>query len=311
MRVICWALVPICWLAWVRFFLLQQPGPLLHGLDTFAGDKQMARSFLAAGMPMATFELLDDPVQENCLSMHGQQYFLQRLVQVSFQEGGICWMGPPCSWWVWLSRSVHQRSHESPQGNTQHPTVAFHNSLAEFVANAIRTCAALGVFFVLEQPLSSVMPHFAAVRAALAEVGAKRVSIPLWKFGAQSEKFLQLWGTAPWLQQLTEIARRIGETAHCGAQPGGAHYSTQPGMVHVPKPPETLVRRGGEGQVTGRPEVLSRSASYPACFCDVVAFLHKSYLHRQAAMVVAQAVGRQGRTQQWQWFLDALLPFLC
>ena len=70
-------------------FILQPQTPRLSGLDSFAGQKQMARSFLEVGMAMATYEWLDDAVLENCLSLQGQQNFLQKLVQVSLDEWGL------------------------------------------------------------------------------------------------------------------------------------------------------------------------------------------------------------------------------
>jgi hypothetical protein len=201
-----WEFVPSRWHDWVALFLLEftlQPQtPRLSGLDSFAGQKQMASSFLEVGMAMATYEVDDDPVLENCLSLHGQQNFLQKLVQVSLEKDGLCWLGPPCSWWIWISSSVHQRTRDRPEGRVSHPTVAFHNSIAQFVADAIMTCIALHVHFVLEQPLRSVLPEFEVVRRALATAQATAIVIPLWKFGASTHKPLKLWGTAPWLTQL-------------------------------------------------------------------------------------------------------------
>ena len=310
-----WEFVPPHWCFWVELFLaefiLQPQTPRLSGLDSFAGQKQMARSFLEVGMAMATYEWLDDAVLENCLSLHGQQNFLQKLVQVSLEKDGLCWMGPPCSWWTWISSSVHQRTKSRPQGHVGHPTVAFHNSIAQFVADAIMTCIALGVHFVLEQPLTSVLPDFEAVRTALTEAQAKAIVVPLWKFGASSHKPLKLWGTAPWLTQLSNVATKILATPTSSSQL--ANDQSRPGQIHIPKPTSTLAIVGENGQVTGIRGDMAASSSYPACFCDVVAFLHKEHLKslpRRAAMLVVSTLGRQHPELRQQWFVEGLLVFL-
>lgn len=308
-----WEFVPARWRVWVTLFLsefYQQPQtPRLRGLDSFAGHKQMARSFLEFEMAMATYEAEDDPVLENCLSLHGQQNFVQKLVQVSLEEDGLCWLGPPCSWWVWVSSSVHQRTKARPCGQVGHPTVAFHNSVAQFVADAIMTCIALRIYFVLEQPLSSLFPEFEAVRAALAEAQATAIAIPLWKFGGFSHKPLKLWGTAPWLTELSNIADKILATSTSSSQLAD-DQSTQ-GHIHIPKPTATLCTVGIHGQVTGRKADMSASSSYPVCFCNVVAFLHKAHLARRAAIAVASVLGRQRPELRQRWFVEALFIFLC
>jgi hypothetical protein len=288
-----WAqLLPLHWYEWVAFFLSAlQPRsvPAIRGIDGFAGQKEIAKAFLDAKLPMVPFEMMDDPVTENCLSLEGQQYFLQTLVRTSLTPYGFCWLGPPCSWWVWVSRSVHQRSMTNPLGNTTHPSVGFHNVLAEFVANVIWTCAALGIFYVLEQPLSSILVHHPQVKAALQGTQARCIRIPLYKFGAATRKPLQLWGTAPWLTEL----RRIADS------------------IHVPVPGTALCTVGNQGQVTGKKQDMTASAAYPVCFCKVVAFLHKSFLASKAAE--AESVHMFVRSQpklQHQWFTEALLAFL-
>lgn len=311
-----WEFVPSHWCFWVELFLaefiLQPQTPRLSGLDSFAGQKQMARSFLEIGMAMATYEVLDDAVLENCLSLHGQQNFLQKLVQVSLEKDGLCWMGPPCSWWTWISRSAHQRTKERPQGHVAHPTVAFHNAIAQFVADAIMTCIALGVHFVLEQPLTSVLPDFEAVRTALTEAHAKSIVIPLWKFGASSHKPLKLWGTAPWLTQLSNVADKISATQASSSQL--ANDQSRPGQIHIPRPTCTLALVGENGQVNGIRADMAASSSYPACFCDVVAFLHNTHLKslasRKAAMVLVSILGRQHPELRKRWFVEGLLVFL-
>jgi hypothetical protein len=176
----------------------------------------------------------------------------------------------------------------------------------------IMTCIALGVHFVLEQPLTSVLPDFEAVRTALTEAQAKSIVIPLWKFGASSHKPLILWGTAPWLTQLSNVAEKISATQASSSQL--ANDQSRPGQIHVPGPTCTLAIVGENGQVTGIRADMAASSSYPACFCDVVAFLHNAHLKslasKRAAMEVVSILGRRHPELRKQWFVEGLLVFL-
>ena len=290
-------LLPEQWIDTVHFFLgkkKQYAKSHIAGIDGFAGSKLMANSFLKVSLPLIPFEVMDDPVAENCLSLEGQQYFVQTLVRASLKPYGICWLGPPCSWWVWVSRSVHQQSIDNPLGNVTHPKVEFHNALADFVANVIWTCAALGVYFVLEQPVGSLFVQHPRVKAALRDVHSVRIKIHLYKFGATSQKPLQLWGTAPWLIDLEQIANHI----------------------NAPVPRGVLYTIGHNGQVTGKKEAMAKSTAYPEAFCDVVAFLHQSFLSIKAneAKATKQIVHMfvlQSRPQlQHLWFEDSLIELL-
>jgi hypothetical protein len=91
-------LLPPCWKPFVMVIIglaIKGRWPRICGMDTFAGQKHLATAFMDRAMPMTTFEQLDDPVYEDCLSLQGAQYFLQNLVRVD--EGGlVSWHRPNC-----------------------------------------------------------------------------------------------------------------------------------------------------------------------------------------------------------------------
>lgn len=122
------------------------------------------------------------------------------------------------------------------------------------------TCSALGVFYVVEQPLSSMLQFYPAINAALRATGARSISLLLYKFGATTQKPLKLWGTAPWLPCLGEIAKGI----------------------NAPQPTATLATTA-MGRVTGKKGALVESASYPHAFCQIVAYLQKEFLFKAAS----------------------------
>ena len=307
-----WQAVPSRWRPILVLLLTQLMSgpydvPRLTGLDAFAGQKQMARSFLDVGLAMTTFEMNDDIVLEDCLSVFGMQNFLQKLAHVSLKPGGFCWLGPPCGWWIWMSSSAHRRTSECPQGDTMNAQVVYHNTVAEFVADVILTCAALGIAFVLEQPLASRLPLYPAVCNALRVTNARRIQVSLWKFGCSSAKPLQLWGTAPWLQQLERLGKNICKLP-VGATPGKGSTMTE--FAFVPGPSSHLTTSDNGGSVTGRKEEMSESASYPACFCDVVAFMHKSHLMKLFVEQVVRILATRCPDLANMWFKVQLMQWL-
>ena len=199
----------------------------------------------------------------------------------TLQSGVKVWLGPPCSWWVFLSSSVHGRSNAHPEGDTSHPWVRHHNLIAEFVASVIMTCTALGICYVLEQPISSTFHWYKAVKEALRITGAHAISIPLYKFGAPTTKFLHLFGTAPWLGRLKCIADNIT----------------------TPRPCHTLCTIDTHGRTTGKKRELLDSAAYPHAFCQVVAMLHQSHMRQRFEIthhisLVCSSSRRQGPIEQ-------------
>ena len=217
--------------------------------DIFSGTGNMAAAFGAFGMLSSTFEKQNDPEGQDVTTDKGMGILLYMIARV--EPGGIVWLGPPCSSWVWLSRSTTKRSASKVEGDTTVPSVAEANAIANIVADIMRVCHALGVFYVVEQPRTSLLFDYSPMRSALDETTALHVALNLGQAGATSQKPLTLWGTAPWLRSLAGTIRR------------------RP-MLSTTRP--LTDRRGGT--VNGRKAALSASASYPRTFCCIVARLH-------------------------------------
>jgi hypothetical protein len=104
-----------------------------------------------------------------------------------------------------------------------------------------------GVYYVVEQPVSSVLPSMPCMVAALQATNARRVVVHLGGFGASSMKTVVLLGTAPWLETLAAMSSRLWSSADRKRLRPLA-CTTSSGVT------------GGEG--------LSGSAAYPRFFCD-------------------------------------------
>ncbi len=163
------------------------------------------------------------------------------------------WLAPPCSSWIWLSRKTTKRCAENVEGDTTVASVAEANDMARLLADVCRSCHALRVHYVIEQPQTSLLFIHPALATALQETRAERVAVNLGQCGASSQKPLALWGTAPWLQRLAGVVRRRSMVSH----------------------PRRLTERRG-AHVNGKKSDLGASAAYPRVFCCIVARLHAS-----------------------------------
>lgn len=72
--------------------------------------------------------------------------------------GALLFAGPPCSYFVFMSSSIHKRSRLGPRGDESHCGVRLGNLLTENLAVAVRALLQIrDVKVVIEQPVSSAM----------------------------------------------------------------------------------------------------------------------------------------------------------
>ena len=130
------------------------------------------------------------------------------------------------------------------------------NLIAETLSKVLQLLHELGVYYIIEQPASSLFyshPDIAELLAAHGDA-VTRVRFKMQVFGAKSPKPTLLVGTAPFL--------------HVMLQEGGPprEFTRRP-------PPEVvrLARVSANGRVTGNRALLQESAAYPPLFCAYVA----------------------------------------
>lgn len=245
------------WAVPLAFFTaIANPSATLGAVSAFDGCGSLSRALNEHGIASLGYDITNDEIYENCLTLEGVQFFLMMLVRVAV--GGVVWLGPPCCSWIWLTRSKSKRTRSQPEGNVHDPWVRQHNCIADFVAKVILVCHERGIYFIIEQPLSSVLFHYAPIAEAIAIAGGRSVSVRLGDFGAETTKPLRLVGTAPWLDGLPAVGEKLRSTS---------------GRV----PMQTLAVRQNHA-VTGKRDVLQESSAYPTCFAVHVARLHQEFL---------------------------------
>lgn len=145
--------------------------------------------------------------------------------------------------------------------------------MAEVVTHLIYALFGLGIYFLTEQPLNSLLYHWPSVEAALAFVGAKRLCLRLSDFGGSYAKPTELIGTAPWLMTLKRMAE----------------------FMVVPN--SELVRTltyDVENGVTGHKDELKASPEWPVEFCKCIARLHVKFMNSGPASLASFETVRQG-----------------
>ena len=179
--------------------------PALHGIDSFSGKMNMAHAMLNAGWNPGTFEHTRDPIYETCLSVQGQTSYLMMLLRSV--PGSLNVMGPPCKFWLpFLTASVHKRSHDNPYGDISSEWVVQGNSIGGFVAKVVRMSGALGLCYLIEQPLNSWLHKFPPVVKAYAMTHGSRAYVRMGNFGHNAAKPSELYGNVPWLLQLQALS---------------------------------------------------------------------------------------------------------
>lgn len=227
--------------------------------SVFDGSGNLSAAFCGQ---CASYDILQDGTAQDVLHPLGLRHYLHILAYTS--KYGLHWFAPPCCSWVFLTRVKSCRSRSAPQGATSDPWVVTHNAIATWVANAIFTAAATDIYFVIENPRGSLIFEFEPLKTALAQLGAKSVTVNLGDWGAPSLKPITLFGTAPWLQQLLVLSerRKSAEAWSSSSAPKRQKLATNI-----------------NGRVTGNRDRLVASAAYPPEFCHEVAKLHIAHMN--------------------------------
>mmetsp|Transcript_155014 Transcript_155014/g.269612 ORF Transcript_155014/g.269612 Transcript_155014/m.269612 type:complete len:298 (-) Transcript_155014:52-945(-) len=251
---------PPSWIVFWAALAINTNTPCLDVIDAFSGPcANLAHACYEQGLNAMPFDRLRHALYENCLTMEGQQYFLTMLGRMP--RGSLCFLGPPCNSWITSSQSFYKRSKTRIAGDQTKPEVLQWNQVADFVGKVLECCIALGIYFVVEQPVSSLLFEWPPIATALLHGHARRISFSLAKFGAASLKPLQLYSNVPWLYTLEAIA----------------------GATSIPSSLVSLASSSAGGSWTGNKSAMAESATYPPTFCTVIAKLQHSLKQEEAS----------------------------
>ncbi|CAL1128416.1 unnamed protein product, partial [Cladocopium goreaui] len=171
-----------------------------HFLEVFAGDHMLHSGVQLEGLQSRALDV-------NYTRKMDLATAFGFILAVNFvrhvRQQGCAWFALPCSSWVFLSQGSTKRHFLRPQGWNCFKSTAEGNRLARRLAYLLELCHKLKIFYIIEQPESSLLFRYKPFWRLLKKHGAHRVKCSLGAFNALTVKPVVFWGTAPFLKKLS------------------------------------------------------------------------------------------------------------
>jgi hypothetical protein len=197
-------------------------GELLSFVELFAGDESVSKGLRLLEYWGKSYDLRKNP-DHDFLSPQG--YLACMLSVLRCHRGAVCWSAPPCSTWVWLSRHSTGRSPQNIYGNLRSHYIRSQNALVTRLSLLLQLCNLRGVFYIIEQPHSTIMWDHPDLKRVLEDARHPvfRVDMDLGAWSLDNQKPTTLVGTAPWLPQL---GRRMSQSERLALKMNDARVET-------------------------------------------------------------------------------------
>lgn len=186
--------------------------------------------------------------------------------------GGLIFMGPQCSSWIWMCRSISKRSASDTTGDTSRQFVVDGNRLNSRCGLVCAIAHMMGVHWVIEQPGSSLFFESPPMAATIQHCAAQSVKFPMGDYGHGSRKPTILVGTVAWLPQFAQKPKAKQKATTKPKQMDKPKAKKNDKPKATPKAKSTLVTRwhqGGTTKVRGNSN-LKESQVYPVQFALAV-----------------------------------------
>jgi hypothetical protein len=167
-------------------------------VEIFAGVQSITRGFRVLGYASEAFDKISDPTMD-VNTLFGFSMVCKLLLRL--RPLGFLWAAPPCSSWVFLSKSTTGRRAWSPLGFEDNFRVSWNNTLVHRLCCLLELATNFQVFWVVEQPTSSTLWAHPRCIKLLERHGSliQRAHTYMGMYGGASQKGMKLVGTAPWL----------------------------------------------------------------------------------------------------------------
>ena len=217
----------------------------LDCVEVFSGMGAVTMAARGAGKRAQPFDILRD-MRENMATANGFRRSV--LLVMRLVVGGLLWLAPVCSTWVFMNSSNCQRKKKNKYyGNKSYKPVQQGNIMARASAFLILLAAQRCVQAAVENPVGSCIfkfPPLQRVLAALCMVRAitYRCAFSTEPYGERMRKPFEFWATGTWIQDTAEAC-------------------TCPNNVHK----QLVIRywRAGRWRTKGIKSALSASGAYP------------------------------------------------
>ena len=157
---------------------------VLQFVEWFCGTGNLTTACSQQGLRVRWFDCTLDPSKMNLLTDAGFAAAIR--LALSMMIGATAWFGVPCSTFVFMSRSHTKRSRTLPKGNCKRKDVRRANLIVDRVAFLIKILSLRKVYWIMEQPLNSLLWVMPAIARA-----KKNVRFEDWAGSAASSG----WGT--------------------------------------------------------------------------------------------------------------------
>ena len=146
------------------------------------------------------FDIVDDNYRMDILSPLGFLHAVKFALKL--RRGAQCVLAPVCSSWVWLNRGTSGRSELTPLGNETVPSVRFANLVVSRVALLLYILSSKCVFWILEQPVSSLMEHYPRFQDFARRNQVFKHYIEMQNYGAPTMKPTWLCSNMPFINDI-------------------------------------------------------------------------------------------------------------
>lgn len=253
-------LIPI--LAWLSSNVpYPEEHDALDAVEICAGEGQLSRALHDCGYNVKPFDVRYSG-NHNILRTTG---FVTILAAVrNIRKHGLLFLAPPCSTWVFLSQGSTKRNWWNPAGGDS-KKVLLANVLVMRLLYLIYYAHQRGVYFVIEQPMTSVLFVWKPVQMLLEWCRARRVAFPMGAFGSPTMKMTALWGTLP---NLSSLHRAL---TWAQLKQALQRREKKDGKTVLVKKTKS---KSGQTKVAGIKSALTKSGIYPYQFgCAIAALI--------------------------------------
>lgn len=198
-----WAGAPTSFICFC-FILLQCPHldtlETFDSVEYFAGAAQYTRAVVTGGRNAVSYERNDDAELQDFLG--GLGYCNAVLFAVRLIRGGQCVFAPVCSSWCWMNRYTSGRRPAWPLGNTRLASVDDANRMVTRVTLLLYILTLKAVFWVLEQPVNSLLERHPRFQQFMATHKIWRHCVHMLDYGAESSKPSWLYSNYEFINQI-------------------------------------------------------------------------------------------------------------
>ncbi len=184
--------------------IAQLPGVLatpIDVLEVFAGRRRISKAMRCKGYRVVPF----DRDMSHRMDINTDEGFCILLgLALSLAPGGLLWLAPVCSSWIWINAGTHTRNQLAWSGNTDHAYIAEANKMVTRCALLIWLVRFRGCSWVIEQPRSSVLIAHDRLQEIVMKTRVWWTRACMGAFRGTTLKPLQFWSGDQWISELSK-----------------------------------------------------------------------------------------------------------